>query len=464
MPPAISKPAPKKTRVLALCDTPTVRPPGIPGAAATTGFATVGKNIFTHWTAAGVDVDVWAIHFDGWGYADVPWKLFPAQTPQRPWHSAEMLTAFLTKLCTGGYTHCWMLMNAEALSVGDFPKQFAACCKKYGIHSTLYFPVDADVLPSDAPWFEILNCVDVAVTFTDYGAVQALKGLKIGNRKLETGNIKVLPHGVDDSFRPLPDRRPVREKFMVPNEKLPAVSRPFLSPNDFCLVAVNKNEWRKDLLRTLEILKGLIDRGVPAKLILRTAAAGAPGCGGIPIEHAAAALGLRANVDWTRLDAVTPEQLVALYNAADLVLLTSMGEGWGLALTEALACGAPAAVGEHTSGGEIGRRINAANGKVENPDVLLLKLEDGRCMGYENRLRRRVDLPAAVNRIAGFYLDKKLGLTEPVSLTPEIRDWLSWPRIAGEFLKLMGVTPAPHPDPLPIAAPTPQRGEGQKIL
>ena len=441
MTPSAMAAGPQKIRLLALCDTPTVRPAGVPGAAATTGFATVGRNLFPHWTAAGVAVDVWAIHFDGWGYGDVPYQLFPAGTPQRPWNSAEMLTAFLTKLCTGApgggaYSHVWMLMNAEALSVGDFPKQFAACCKKYGIHSTLYFPVDADARPSDGPWYEILRCVDVAVTFTEYGKREARKAMEIGNLKLEMGRqIKVLPHGVEARFRPLPDRAAVRAQFRVPLEKLPAASRAFLAPGDFCLVAVNKNEWRKDLLRTLEILKGLLDAGVPAKLILRTAPNGAPGGGGIPIDHAAAALGLRANVDWTRLDPVGPDELVALYNAADLYLTTSMGEGWGLGIGEALACGTPVALATHTSCGEIGAKVAAANPGA----IYALASEPGAVMGYEHRLRRRVDLPDAVGTLKLAYAMQLNGLAPRVELAPAIREWLAWPRIAAEFLQLMGI-------------------------
>ena len=429
----------KKPRVLAFCDTPTVRPDGIPGAQQTTGFATVGRALFTAWNAAGVDVDVWALHFDGWGYDQVPWKLFPAG---RDWHTPTMLSAFLAKMCSGDYTHVWLLMNAETLSQGNFPKQFKACCEKYGIHATLYFPLDAENPP--AHWFEILSAVDVAVTFTYWARNQVLNSLRRatvpGTLPKPLPTIHVLPHGVDDHFQAFNDtnrRTEARSQYLVPKKADNLEWRPFLRSGDFCIVAVNKNEWRKDLLRTLEITKRLIDRGVPAKLILRTAPHGGPGQGGIPIDHAAEKLGLRANVDWTRLDGVTPDELVSLYNSADLCLLTTMGEGWGLTMTEALKCGTPVAVGSHTACCEIGRQVNEAAQKVENPDVLLLGLETGFVMGYENQLRRRVDVELATQRVYDFYLDWKDRGTERVQLAPGILEWLAWPRIGREFLKLM---------------------------
>jgi len=45
------------------------------------------------------------------------------------------------------------------------------------------------------------------------------------------------------------------------------------------------------------------------------------------------------------------EELSALYQAADLLVLPSVGEGFPLSVQEAMACGTPALVGEDTAAG-----------------------------------------------------------------------------------------------------------------
>jgi glycosyltransferase involved in cell wall biosynthesis len=412
----------KPMRVLALCDSLAVRPGTAP-----TGFARVARNLFTHWQAAGVEVDIWGVGYEGWGYRDIPWQIFPAGN--RDWNTAPRLNSFLQVLATGRYTHVWMLMDADVLCVGQgersFPRQLRACCKKHGIKSVLYFPIDCDHQEFDC--MEMVKTVDVAVTFTEYGARVVRNTLA---QKLFP--LHVLPHGLDEHFRPAaPDQRlQERRKIILENGK------PFAGDGDFLMLNVNKNEWRKDVLRSLEIVKGLVDRGVPAKMILRMSAVGGTG---ISIHQAAAQLGLVDGQHYVLLDPVPEAFLPKLYHACDIYVTTTAGEGWGLGITEALGCGLPVAMPMHSSCGEIGEKILQQGSPYSN-QIVWLKSENGFICGHDTRLRPRVELASAVKDLEDFWHVRHGASGDPAKpfqLTPETLEWLSWKRIAGEFLKLM---------------------------
>ena len=146
-----------------------------------------------------IEIHCWGIGFDGWGYNELPYVVFPGGT--HDWNSAARLSQFLRVLAEGQYTHLFMLMDPDALSVHDrtaawhFPQKLRQICKARGIRVLLYYPVDA---PLEREWLGILDAVDVAVTYTEYGRVETRRAL---GKSLYP--IEVVPHGVDDCFAPL---------------------------------------------------------------------------------------------------------------------------------------------------------------------------------------------------------------------------------------------------------------------
>jgi glycosyltransferase involved in cell wall biosynthesis len=408
----------KKIKILALCDSPAVRANPVRGSA-TTGFARVANNLFTEWTKLGAEIDIWALHFDGWGYDSVPWKLFPGGSVR--WNDLKNLSNFLKLMDTGGYTHVFLLSDADALCVGDFPQQLRRIALRANIRTMLYFPVDAALEPE---WTEIISAVDVAVTYTEWGAAEAMKAIEHSPGVASRTKIHVLPHGVEEHFKPFSgeDREAMRRDLVVGQ-------RPFASASDFLMLNVNKNEWRKDPLRSLEILALLKQVKVPAKLIMRMAPASV--MGGVYLSRAAGQLGLVEGRDWMCLDAVEEKDLPMLYNIADLYLTTTLGEGWGLGITEAYACGVRVALPDWGACREIAGKVN--------PDAtVFLPLEKGSVCGNDTRLRRRVDLAGAVGNIQSVV---PLTLPDAAAnrwmFSDTAKNWLSWPRIAGEMFKLL---------------------------
>jgi glycosyltransferase involved in cell wall biosynthesis len=395
-------------KLLALCDSPL----------ATTGFARVARNLLGRWARGpGVQIDCWAVNFEGWEYWRSPVRLFPGGLAD--WNSPRKLGQFLGQLQSGGYTHVWLLMDPDALNVGKFVSEFRRICRERKIRSLLYYPLDA---PPELDWLPIVTAVDAAVAYTEYGRAQTRQALCKSLYPIE-----VIPHGVDEVFAPLPaDRREAIRKveLQVRNGQGEIEGVDFVKPGDFLILNVNKNEWRKDPLRSLEILAGLRQRGIPAKLIFRMNPLSA--MGGVHLELAARQMGLVFGKEWCHVAEMPDQYLCGLYNAADLYLTTSLGEGWGLGVTEAIACHCPVALPDHTSLTEIGNDLA--------PDPIWLPLEDGWVCGSDTRLRRRVDLAGAVEVLAG-RVESKAWQSPDWRKPP--RKTIAWDEVAAKMWKLL---------------------------
>lgn len=405
-------------KLLCLCDSPTRQ----------TGFGRVAQNLLSRWLAAGAfsEIDVWGIGYEGWPYdkGKHPFRIFPGQRYEAPnWYHPANLDRFLKILAGGNYSHVWLMQDTFLLSRHEFPADLARVCREGGIKSLLYFPVDSALEPA---WMEIVCAVDEAVAYCEYGAGEARRLCKPG----EQGHkIHVIPHGVDHSIY-YPARVSGEDRARV---FVGADGRSMVSPDDFLIVNVNMNQRRKGLIQTLEIFKrikeihvGTHGGGVKLYMHMRRANEGE----GVDLGVAAAQLGLGNDVLfppeelWPRgLDEMG---LARLYNMADLLLTTSLGEGWGLPITEAMACGTPVAGPRHTSVAEI----------MDGDRGLLFKTAGLDWMpGDNSRLRPRADVRDAALEIAG-------AIVMPAHTEQRVQralDWvreLSWEKIALKWEEL----------------------------
>lgn len=404
-------------KILALCDSPTL----------SSGFARVAQNLFRRWKAEGAHIEVWGIGFKGWGYNRCPYVdvIYPAGDGGE-WASLPRLELFLKQLASGGYTHLWMMQDTFMLSRGNFPQRLRELCNQRGIRSMLYFPVDA---PLDPEWTDIIAAVDLPVAYTEYGKQEAEKKGADRGHAIECA---VIPHGVDTGlYKPVPNRAALRDTLW---------HQKWLGPDDFLMLNVNANQRRKDVTRSLELLAEVRRLGVPAKLLMHMPEASHEG---LSLSHVARQLGFAELKEWAHHGVyfrngnalLTEDQLPKYYNAADLYVTTTLGEGWGLGITEALACGCPVALPMHTACEEIFNRVTAAPGGESRMVGLPTEYWGVVLDGDNSRIRHRVDVARAAQFIKDYY-DSGQWRNRP-HLPDEVEHWLSWGRIASEMLRTL---------------------------
>ena len=211
--------------------------------------------------------------------------------------------------------------------------------------SIWYFPVDCHLFPILVKGIEFF---DLLVTYTYFGRDEVLK-----LRPDLQGKIKVVYHGNNPKdFYPLPDEEKLkfRKEFFGKNADKIIVSN------------INRNQPRKDLPNTIfgfiEAKADWKKNGLTREPFLYLH------CHPLdPMGH-----DLRAIIGQTQLiegqdiglipsdlegNLASVDTLNKIYNASDIYLTTSLGEGWGLTITEAMATRIPVIAPCTTSMNEI---------------------------------------------------------------------------------------------------------------
>lgn len=210
----------------------------------------------------------------------------------------------------------------------------------------VYFPIEGDRLsPTEV---QSLNLADLAVTFTRFG-MDTLQNHPDGG---QLQHLTHLPHGIDvETFSPLvqtghgPDfhasTRLARAKLFQETA--------LQDPNAFIVLNSNRNQRSKRIDLTLEgFARFAKHKPSNVFLYLNMARDDAPYD---PVLEARL-LGIEHRVIVSRnvrSHAFSSEELNLLYNACDVGINTSMGEGWGLISFEHAATGKPQIVPGHSA-------------------------------------------------------------------------------------------------------------------
>lgn len=425
----------RKPRLLGLCDTPTEH----------TGFGRVAQQLLRRWAPHFERIDICGINYtqgpprSPWDplseFTRPPFRVFPLP---HPWFHPPHLQVFLDLLTQApkDYTHVWMMQDLPILSANDFPACIDKVKRHFGVHFSGYLPVDA---PVEGVWTRIVDVLDLPVFYTHYGREQAIQARRTLGGELPAwchpaNEDLIIPHGVDHSvFRVLPqaDRQEARDYFrkaLWPEDRQPEAGTKIL-------VNVNQNSRRKALSDSLSILAELRKDYGDFRLVLHCP----PRFDGIDLPAVGRQLGLVEGRDWMHTGALwnnanrpqmDDEWLNRLYNGADGLLTTTLGEGWGMSITEAAAAGCPVFAPEHTSCKEIAGELGPA------VTCLPLSTQPVVLPDDNGRVRYPVDVAHAAWVINRKFED---GLPPIAPLAPSKRDWLSWDRIARWWLEKMGV-------------------------
>jgi glycosyltransferase involved in cell wall biosynthesis len=221
-----------------------------------------------------------------------------------------------------------------------------------GVPIVGYMPVDGRNLSPRC--MRRLSQLDAAVWYTEFGRREA-------EAAGYCGRSWVLPHGVNTrTYRPLP-RHVARRRLNLP-----------LPRGAFVVGNVNRNQPRKRLDLTLQYFAEWIRefRIDDAYLCFHCA----PDDIGWDLRQLAEYFGIARRVLFSRGDLSEPfprRRMRSVYNAFDVQVSTTMGEGWGLTHMEGMACGVPQIVPNWAALGEWPRHVEqiACDDLFVHPEV-----------------------------------------------------------------------------------------------
>ncbi len=217
--------------------------------------------------------------------------------------------------------------------------------KKNDFRYIFYFPVDGDL---HKEW------VNEAVQVADYPVTYSKFGLNKVHEIQPSINLDYIYHGADlETFRPFDseDERDVfrKEYFASPQSR-----------NEFIITNVNRNQPRKDLPRFIDAFNLFCSKypEVPARMYLHCNASDIAGhdlyeyfSQYVDKEHESRIIVPTPQA--FKNDGYPVEVVRKIYAASDVVSSTTLGEGWGLSTTEAMACGTPVVMPDNSATTEI---------------------------------------------------------------------------------------------------------------
>lgn len=312
--------AQKKIKVLAYCDSPTCA----------TGFGTVSRNIFEALQKTGrYDIDILGINYWGDPHA-FPYKIWPTGiNGDKDPYGRKKVSGMIPQM---QYDILFLLQDSFIL---DFMPQLLPHLKTQGksFKSICYFPIDG--APKEQ-WIKNVDSADYLVAYTQFGADAAKAAYP------ECKDLITIPHGANvTEFKPLPE------------EEVKVFKQRYFGKHadKFIVTNLNRNQHRKDIPRTIAAFKEFRKK-VPNSILYLHMAAQDQGWNLLEV--------IKSFGFTTQNDIIFPENfgpnqgypreiVNMIYNISDLVVSTTIGEGWGLSWIEAMATKTPILMPNNTA-------------------------------------------------------------------------------------------------------------------
>ena len=323
-----------------------------------TGFATVSKNIIKSLTKEfekDLMIDMVAINnFTEEPYVDDDGLfVMPAQLSD-PKRDEFGRNHYLKCLAEGSYDATFIMQDLGVVQpIIQVMKHINLTKSKNNnkqFKSFFYFPVDCNLikqLTKDLEFFDVL------ATYTEFGREEVCRFRPELRKK-----IKIINHGNNNAaYYPIhkEERDIFREEYFEDKAK-----------DKFIISVINRNQPRKDIATSIFAFQELRSNWQFDKKPLLYLHMNPNDPMGIDLRALMMQTDMEEYKDYMfpprhieNHDA-TEAQLRNIYNSSDLFLTTNLGEGWGLTITEAMACKLPIVAPLHTSITEIsnnGERI-----------------------------------------------------------------------------------------------------------
>ena len=302
-------------------------------AVAPSGFARVIRSIFEP-LHDDYELHQLATRFDG-GAHDCPWRLYPAQKGDSP-YGYDQIAPLIGEI-----------QPAIVFLLYDIPFQvpFLDHLRKAKPQPKVVFYSPVESGPIAPEIMQRLGGLSRYVVFTEYGRREiesALRTVRENDPAFQFPALEVIPHGVaTEKFFPLAEKAEARRQLRLDD----AAHR-----DAFIVLNANRNMPRKRIDLTIHGF-ALFAKDKPAnvKLYLHMATEDT----GWNVLILAKRYGIFDRLIMTQADNSRPtfsdEQLNFLYNACDIGINTTTGEGWGMPSFEHAATRAAQVIPRHTS-------------------------------------------------------------------------------------------------------------------
>lgn len=309
-----------KIKVLAYCDSPTCA----------TGFGTVSRNVFEGlYKTNRYQIDILGINY--WGDPhNFPYRIWPTGTnSQKDPYGRKKVCAMIPQM---EYDLLFFLQDTFIL---DFLPELIPFLKQQGkkFKSICYFPVDG--VPKEK-WIKNVSVVDYPVAYSEFGKAMAQQVYA------DCPELDVIPHGAN-----------TKDFFPLPKEQVADFRKKYFGQyaDYFIMMNLNRNQQRKDIPRTIQAFAEF-RKEVPKSLLYLHMAQQDQGWN---LPEVCKAYGFDVTKDVIFPQNFGPNQgyprqvVNMLYNAVDCVVSTTLGEGWGLGWSEAMAAKTPIIVPNNTA-------------------------------------------------------------------------------------------------------------------